>query len=175
MSKTMPSNIAKISDAAIEYAYGRVEKPQNIDDLYHWLFWKSDNAALDDFEFFFSLDELDLNDSELMFAKDLPSKSLITDAMRIAYARVKIKHHATESEELGAAHAFKLKNKKGEITYACCIVQIHGQGGQHPYWIGLFSSKEEYYNHLKSKLKLYDTRFLENISDAKILAAWKSM
>ena len=173
MSNEMPSNIAIIRDTAIDHAYGRSPLPANIDELYNWLVYESDDEALDNYKFYFSLDEINLSDEALFESIDESDGEPISDAMRVSFAREQIIEHVEGvNEDLRAAHAFKLTNEKGETTFACCIIVIQGQYGPHADWDGFFASREAYYDYQKNTLEQYDAGQVDQITDAEILSVW---
>jgi len=174
MSEIMPAEVAKIINAAIDHAYGRCALPENIDELYNWLIWESGDEALDNYEFFFSLNDIDLSDIGLIDDTEVADKLSINDDTRINYAREKIAHNVADmSEELHAAHAFELKNDKGEAIFMCCTTQTHGQSGPHATWEGFFSSREAYYEYQINVLARHYADRLDKITDEEILAAWQ--
>jgi len=172
MSKNMPSNIVQVRDAAIEFAYGRKNLPEDIEDLYNWLFWESEDHGLDEFKLFFSLGDIELSDSQLMDEFEIADNNQISDQMRVTFARKMISQYVTCSEELVGAHAFELVNDKNEKTFICCMTESHGQGGMHPIWDGFYPTRKAYFEYLTAKSRWCDSEHLEKITDAQILSEW---
>lgn len=170
----MPDHLAEIRDAAINHALGKGPLPTNIEELYYWLFWESDEMNLEDFDFrlFLPLSRLDLSDAAICWELKLNRNAPINDTMRLQFARKEIARYVQYPEDLVSAHEAKIERKDGDSTLVCCTVESMGQGGPHPTWHGFFPTQENFWGYLRETGYLYCADEPHIIDEGKILGSW---
>jgi len=170
----MPSNIAQIRDAAIEFAYGRNNLPDDIEELYEWLIANKIYGGDLQYELYFHLTHIEFSDEELRWAKELEQSVPIDDKMRIKYGREAIDDYVNGlNDHLVSPETLKLENDRGETIYACGIGYMAGQGGIEMTWHGFHESREKYLEYLKIEIGMRDSVKIDQIEDAEILELWK--
>lgn len=168
----MPEHLERIRDAAVDYALGKGPLPTDIEELYHWLFWESEDDTLSDFEFFFSLSQLDRSDVAVRWELGLDNDAPIDDFTRISFARDRIARLVSgDTEDLVSAHQFKLERKDGRSTLACCTVQMLGQSRPDTTWRGFFPTREAFWDRLR-EVGCFHVEDFNALEDSVLLDSW---
>lgn len=174
MSERMPSNIDQIHDAAIEFAYGRKNLPEDIEELYEWLIANKIYGGELHYELYYHLTDIEFSDEELRWARKLDQSAPIDDQMRVKYGREAIDNYVNGfNDHLVSPETLKLENDRGETIYICGIGYMAGQGGIEMTWHGFYESREKYLEYLKSDGGMRDSVEIDQIKDAEILELWK--
>ena len=166
----MPSEIAVIRDRAIEFATAKGPLPHDIDELYEWLAWESESDERYANDWFFDVRRL-LFDEELRDFLDLDDHTTVTDRLRVKYTRALIDEHADAQETDSWACTFKLNKRGKPEVFACCLGSFAGNDPDYQ-WFGLFMSKAQFFEHLKSKGWLKCGTPSRSMSDEAILRLW---
>lgn len=166
---TLPAPLAAVRDAALASPPGEQAPLKNLSRLFEWLFWNGDQTEFD--HPFFSLNELNLTDTDLRDGLDLQEGDAVTDEQRLRYARDLIDRMLSDGEDLIYAHAFRLERKDGSFTYLCGTSWMAGQGGHQTSCDGLFPSQRHYLQWLRrSGMENGDGA---SLTAEKVLAHWQ--
>ena len=175
----LPKRFWKARDAAIEHVLSKAPLPAALADLQEWLAtdgwddllaaWINEDVALKCGTF-----EDRFSDSYLSDSEYLDASAVITDPMRIDFARSTIRTLIFESDGYcnPSVHSFPIERADGERAILGCTVEIHGQYGPVPQWHGVFADKDDFYKYLRDAGFLFHSE-ADEIGDAKILALWQ--
>ena len=175
----IPQRFWKARDAAIEHVLSKAPLPAELADLQEWLAtdgwddllaaWINEDVALKCGTF-----EDRFSDSYLSDSEYLDASAVITDPMRIDFARSTIRTLIFESDGYynPSVHSFPIERADGECAVLGCTVEIHGQYGPVPQWHGVFADKDDFYKYLRDAGFLFHSE-ADEIGDAKILALWQ--
>ena len=174
----LPQKFWQIRDQAVENVLTGSPLPADLADLQEWLAtdgwddllaaWINEEVALKCGRF-----EDRFSDSYLSDSECLDASAVITDPMRIDFARSTIRTLISESDGYynPSVHSFPIERADGERAILGCTVEIHGQYGPVPQWHGVFADKDDFYRHLRAAGFLFHSE-ADEIGDAEILALW---
>ena len=174
----LPKKFWKIRDALVEHLMSNSRLPAGLADLQEWLAtdgwddllaaWINEDVALKCGTFEDRFSDSYLSDSEYLDASDV-----ITDSMRIDFARSAIRSLILDSDGYynPSVHNFPIERDDGESAVLGCTVEIHGQYGPVPQWHGVFADKDDFYKYLRDAGFLFHSE-ADEIGDAEILALW---
>ena len=176
----LPQELWAVRDAAIEYALTDAPLPANFDLLTEWLEGDGWDALLaaweDDGELYaIKLKEKSLDrfcDSELRYDLDLVQGDVVTDAMRVQFAREQIDALEEDTTESPSVVSYKVTRQDGKSAVIGCTIEVHGQGGPVLFGHGVFRTKELFFKHL-SESGLVLSQDLASLDDPAILAFWQ--
>ena len=174
----LPKKFWKIRDALVEHLMSNSRLPAGLADLQEWLAtdgwddllaaWINEDVALKYGRLEDRFSDSYLSDSECLDASDV-----ITDSMRIDFARSAIRSLILDSDGYynPSVHSFPIERDDGESAVLGCTVEIHGQYGPVPQWHGVFADKDDFYKYLRDAGFLFHSE-ADEIGDAEILALW---
>ena len=174
----LPKKFWKIRDALVEHLMSNSRLPAGLADLQEWLAtdgwddllaaWINEDVALKYGRLEDRFSDSYLSDSECLDASDV-----ITDSMRIEFARSAIRSLILDSDGYynPSVHSFPIERDDGESAVLGCTVEIHGQYGPVPQWHGVFADKDDFYKYLRDAGFLFHSE-ADEIGDAEILALW---
>ena len=175
----LPKKFWKIRDALVEHLMSNSRLPAGLADLQEWLAtdgwddllaaWINEDVALKYGRLEDRFSDSYLSDSECLDASDV-----ITDSMRIDFARSAIRSLILDSDGYynPSVHSFPIERDDGESAVLGCTVEIHGQYGPVPQWHGVFADKDDFYKYLRDAGFLFHSE-ADEIGDAEILASWQ--
>jgi hypothetical protein len=177
----LPKRFWKSRDAAIEHLLSNSGLPAGLADLQEWLAtegwddllaaWINEDVAL----YLVGWAPYKFYDSALRDAEELDDSVVITDQMRVRYAREAISYaiENSDGDNSPSVHSFPIERVDGEHAILGCTVEIHGQYGPVPKWHGVFADKDDFYRYLRAAGFLFHSETNE-IGEAEILALWES-
>jgi hypothetical protein len=123
--KKLPNELQQIANAAIDSNSAHDEL--NLEPLFHWLVWESENDGGE--EIFIKLSYLDLSDYALLEKLD-DKTSIIDDNMRIVFARNALQVKIDKQDhDCVFACSWRIERDDGNGVFACCNMIMAGQGG----------------------------------------------
>jgi hypothetical protein len=179
-ASSLPQELQSIADEAIRIfnSYG---ESSGLDRIYEWLEVDGWDDLIADFE---EQDALKINyiaeykfsESELRAHIGLEDSEQVSDQDRLSYARDVIDDAISGSDGflLASLHAYSLVSSKGQTAYVGCMISIHGQGGPHCDWWGLWPSKAAFYNAVCESGDYWVIPMMGEVTDEAILKRWKS-
>lgn len=174
----LPKRFWKARDATIEHVLSKAPLPAALADLQEWLAvdgwddllaaWINEDVALKYERFEDKFSDSYLSDSEFLDTSDV-----ITNSMRIDFARSTIRTLILDIDGHynPSVHSFPIERGDGERAVLGCTVEIHGQYGPVPQWHGVFADKDDFYKYLRNAGFLFHSE-ADEIGDAEILALW---
>lgn len=181
LASELPQKFWKIRDAAIEHVLSNSGLPSGLADLQEWLTvegwgllldaWINEDMALD----LKGLALYKFSDYELRDYECLDVSDVISDQIRVDYARATIRYAIAQSEghDSLSVHSFRLERDDGASAILGCTVAIHGQYGPVPKWRGVFSDKTTFYAYLRELGFLFHSE-ADTVGESEILALWQS-
>jgi hypothetical protein len=179
MSKQLilPPELDDARDAAIEQAWSGQPLPIDF-DLTQWLEGDGWSAMMDIWDdcVAYSLGELSwsFSDAELRDWEGVDEDDVITDAMRLKYARERIDGTTDGSNtEAGCSvHVVPLTRADGKSAVVGCTVHSEGQAGWRVEWKGAFPTRTDFERYLRAS----DVATMQEaigLDDAVILGLWQ--
>ena len=179
----LPEELQKIQDLVVDHTNKHTPLPKNLNDLVSWYeddgwdlligSWGSDHIGLK----LFDLACLKFSDAEL--AANLDEPEPITNELRVNYAREQISNAFENSDgyDCPSVHAVLISKKDGSSAVLGWTVEIHGQGGPVPEFLGVFSTKTNFYDSLKDfeRLDFLLDKDVESLTNEAILKLWASV
>ncbi len=177
--QSLPQHLELIRDEVIELAVGRSDiQPIELDKLLAWLEtdgWEvliepvyKDNYAVD----ILYLAKLYFNDHQLesWWGIDLIA---INDELRLKFARERI-HNVFDDEAfvVKSICAAYFENEHNEGALIGAYIEIQGQGGAIPFWLGIFRDYEHYLEYIRESENLVLLDDCPNLSDEDLLKLW---
>jgi hypothetical protein len=177
-NQQLPSNLWPLRDAIIDYAHGNARKPRSLKKLHDWLEddgWGSLVGEESEQEMvlnLYSLAQQKFSDSEFSAVEGLDPGDVITDEMRLTYARGLITEACAECDEslCPTIHSYKLERPDGASATVGASVESQ-QGGAVANWQGIFATLDDFF----AEMKRCDVWLLEeapDIDDARLLGLW---
>lgn len=176
----LPSQLQKFADEAISQFFAE-GKTAGLEEIYEWLEVDGWDDLIADFE---EQDALNISylaehrftDSQLRDQAGLDDKDKVLDSDRLTYANEVIEYSMSgdDGHVLASLHAFPLVSSTGQVAFVGCMIAIHGQGGPHCDWWGLWESKESFYNAVAKSGDYWVTPLMGDVSDEAILKRWKN-
>jgi hypothetical protein len=176
----IPESIQRICDYLIENAASKTFSNNDLIELQKWLEadgwddlsapWRLDTLAL-------NLNEWDietLSDSSLCDFEGLDESELITDEIRVNFARERIQDEIENGDGLTNPSIidYKIENADKKSVILGCTVEIHGQLGPEIHWHGVFENKDKFYEYIRNNNYIIQSE-VEEMSDSIILGLWK--
>ena len=150
------------------YAHSEAELPELIDDLVEDL--AEDIASLDVFELCYKLDDLNLYESEAEYSKD-DAEQILTDSLRVQYARSRIKYLEEQNDSLRSFHCVKLTDQNGRQASLFVRGESLGQGGLSFFFESCVPRTDDGWRNLLDKG--YFRLGVDIPTDQQILHAWQ--
>ena len=177
-NQEVPSSLFALRDSIVEYAHGKARKPRNLKKLHDWLGGDGWDTLIgpDSGEQMVinlrALAQYQFLDSEFSAVKDLDPEDVITDEMRLTYARGLIAEACAECDEslCPTLHSYKLERPDGTSAIVGASVEIH-QGGAVANWQGIFAKLDDFYAQMK-RCDVWLVEQAPEIDDAKLLGLW---
>ena len=152
----IPTSLLSIVDKVVAHAVKGTALPKNLSKLVEWFedegwddlcsAWAEEFVALKLFEMAW----LNFSDKELLANLDEPI--LVTDEVRLKYARELISRAFEESDGYACptVHAVQISNQQGQDAILGWLMPIHGQGGPVAEFQGVFLDKSQFYQSLRN-------------------------
>jgi hypothetical protein len=113
------------------------------------------------------------NDELLADYIGVDNESELSDDARVSYVRGFISGETLLDDGVTAPsmHHLRLEDHV-ESPFLCCLIQIHGQAGAVPVWVGLFANETAMEQCLRDEgFWLFDS--IDELDDVEIIEAWK--
>ena len=180
MPSELPEKFWGTRDALVGHLLSNTPLPPDLADLQEWLAtdgWDNLLAAWVNEDVALNLERWAFHrfcDSALRDAEGLDESVVITDQMRVRYAREAISYSVENSDgdDSPSVHSFAIERADGERAILGCTVEIHGQYGPVPQWHGVFADKDDFYKYLRDAGFLFHSE-ADEVGDAEILALWQ--
>lgn len=168
----VPKELESLRDAAVAFAHGKLKK---CPELYALQDWFENGDGWDDVVMstqggavhLGSVADTYFSNSMLRGYVDVPSKSRITKAQKLAYARERLDYEFSQVDD--SLHAVQISHDP--VTYLACFIFGQGQGGWVVDWIGPINSTEELTRLDEGWCDYFVSS--DQISDEKILSLWR--
>ena len=179
-ASSLPHELQSIADEAIRI-FNIDGESSGLDRIYEWLEVDGWDDLIADFE---EQDALNISylaehrftDSQLRDHAGLEGNDKVLDSDRLTYAHEVIEYSMSgdDGHVLASLHAFPLVSSIGQVAFVGCMIAIHGQGGPHCDWWGLWKTKESFYNAVAQSGDYWVTPLMGDVSDEAILTRWKN-
>ena len=178
MKSNLPNKLASIRNQIIEHVHENGPLPANINDLISWFegdgwdelvpSWESEEHIALNLNY---VSWLNFSDSELVANQE--NDELVTDALRVKYARRLISETFENSDgyDCPSVQAVEISKANGDSAVLGWLIEIHGQGGPVAIYQGAFRDKRKFYENLRECNFLLDTEH-HNLTDKEILNLW---
>lgn len=92
----------------------------------------------------------------------------------MSYARGRVNDWLEDDDgfHVPSVHCIQIGDVDGHIAVLGYLVEIHGQGGPHPMYCGLFANLDSFYSHLR-EIGLVLSDEIATIGDEVILELWE--
>ena len=172
----LPENLWNIRDEIVDNFLNNVDASKNIGIIQEWLesdgvdnLWSSD--GIQGFAIhLFTLAQFRFFDSELKYYID-KDDGVLTDAMRIKFAREIISEVIEGDDNTYGIHSVKLEKEDGKLIYLACTQESQGQNGLVYAWFGPFKNLDQLLDET-AKEGYFFTGNIDAITDQEILAVW---
>ena len=176
----LPSCLWPLRDAIVDHANGNAQEPQNLENLYEWLQndgWDSLIGSDSEQEMALKLCELaqyQFLDSEFSVIEDLAPGEVITNSMRLSYAKgvIAMACSGDDGYLCPTLHSYKLEHSDGSRAIVGASVEIHGQAGAVAVWQGVHSTRDNFFATMK-RCDIWLIEDAKNIDDDSILRLWQ--
>jgi hypothetical protein len=172
----LPENLVSIRDAAIDFAMGRSKsEPENVNELYEWL----EVESYDDFMivgdgFYTHVITSSFNDEELSDDEGV-GKEVITDELRVAYAKRKVSEcNSPDSINVLIVMFMLIQNTNNEKAFLGLIQEEHGMHDLGVSWWGIYKSEADFIEELTNSDIFMFLGEEEALTDNEILKLWNS-
>ncbi len=94
--------------------------------------------------------------------------------MRVNFARDQINYEFESGSEYlcPSVHSLELSDPMERVAILGWLVQIHGQAGPSPNYLGVYENREKFYQELRDRDFLFSD-WSNLVTDQQLLALWK--
>jgi hypothetical protein len=173
----IPTNLLSIRDRIIDCVHQGTPIPDEVNELTKWIEterWDNLVAGWDQEHMVLSLGHLSWlvwSDEEMLAREELTPP--LTDKHRLSYARglVAGTFEGMAGWDVPSVHLVKIEKDNGQSAVLGWLVEIHGQGGAFPVYMGAFLDREHFYQNLRDCDYLFDDE-QNSLTDETILRLW---
>lgn len=173
----IPTNLLSVHDRIIDCVQQGTPIPDEANELTKWIeteCWDNLVAGWDHEHVVLSLAHLSWlvwSDKEMLAREELTPP--LTDKHRLSYARglVAGTFEGMDGWDVPSVHLLKIEKDNGQSAVLGWLVEIHGQGGAFPVYMGAFLDREHFYQNLRDCDYLFDDE-QDRLTDETILRLW---
>ena len=177
-NQELPSSLWPLRDAIVDYAHGNAPKPRSLKKLHDWLEgdgWDTLIGPDSDEKMAINLHALaqyQFLDSEFSAVEGLDPDDVITDEMRLTYARKLIAQACVDCDEdlCPMLHSYIVERPDGATAIVGALIGVEGHDPVVA-WQGIYVTRGDFY----AQMKRSDMWLIEEapaIDDASILELW---
>ena len=179
ISPQLPEELHEARDAVIESVYKGLVPPKSLELIQEWLEgdgWDALIGSMANETMAVDLNQFasySFSDEEYI-AGWLDEEQPITDAMRIAHARMLISN-ASDGDDgylVPSVYSFNIQSNNGKSAVVAATMRMMGQAGPETSWWGVYKTHMDFLEHLK-KTGLVPVECIKDITDDEVLAYWK--
>lgn len=157
----LPINLLSVRDRIIDCVQQGIPVPDDANELTDWIEterWDNLIAGWDPEHVIINLGHfswLIWSDEEMLAREDLTAP--ITYKQRLSYARglVADAFKGMDGWDIPSVHILKIEKENGQSAVLGWLVEIHGQGGAFPVYMGAFLDSERFHQHLRDSDYLF--------------------
>jgi hypothetical protein len=175
----LPEELYEARDTVIENIHKGLEPPESLELIQEWLEvdgWDALIGSIANETMAVDLNQFasySFSDEEYI-AGWLDEEQPITDAMRIAHARMLISN-ASDGDDgylVPSVYSFNIQSNNGKSAVVAATMRMMGQAGPETSWWGVYKTHMDFLEDLK-KAGLVPVECIKDITDDEVLAYWK--